>query len=92
MKLNFDTKAMQWMHEKVNQMIVVAREYGDDSTGRTARKMRHKFHGNPPVVFLTAKERALLNDIISYRLESLQTQATEERETLTKIVEALHVT
>jgi len=92
MKLSFDKQSMEWLHNKVNQLIVVANKMNEESMGCTARKMRHKFHGNPPQVFLTAKERQLIASLVAYRLESLQTQATDERAVLTQIAEVLNVT
>lgn len=90
MKLSFDTAAMNWLHATVNKLIVVSHKVGEEQTSRTARKMRHKFHGNPPVVFLTAKERQLIASVVAYRLEALQTQVTDERAVLTQIAEVLN--
>jgi hypothetical protein len=85
MKFSFDTQAMDWLHATVNKLIIVSNKQNEEGIQRIARKMRHKFHGNPPVVFLTAKERALLNDVVTYRLNSMGPSPSDEYVVLTAI-------
>jgi hypothetical protein len=73
MKIVFDAAELTWLHEFVNQTLMVARGREDFAPlARTAAKMRYKFHGIPSYVNLTGKERALLSEMIDYRLGSLR--------------------
>ena len=94
MKLYFPPEECKWLHSKITQLVSISRKREDSANiARLAAKMRYKFSGAPPVVFLTGKECRLLRDIAEYRLNSLETSPSEERDVVKAILEILnHVT
>lgn len=92
MKLRFTPFELDWLDSRIKQLIQItnkSRDPDQERMNRVARKMRYKFYGNPPVVFMTGKERALINEMALVRASTLATQPTAEREIVNGILAAL---
>lgn len=89
MKFTFRPEETAWLHEFINQVLIMSKSREDFAPmARTAAKMRYKFHGLPKLVYLGGKERALLSSMIDYRIERMETDLTNPERTLLKELRA----
>lgn len=92
MKLRFTPPETEWLDTQISKLIALTHRDESDAgneMNRCARKMKYKFAGHPSLVFLGARERDLLSQIASVRLNTIGRQATPETEIVVGIARTL---
>jgi hypothetical protein len=91
MKVRFAPQDLPYLLEMANRLIGTSFAQGYGDLTKLSQRMRFKFSGGNPLVFLTRPERNLLEVAADYRAQTLATASpgSPEHETVTRILEVL---
>jgi hypothetical protein len=72
MKFRFNEQELEYLHDRINWVLVTAPREAEPVAIRTFAKMRWKFGPGAHTVTLGLKERAALTGLLEYRARALE--------------------